>query len=239
MKNFLAEEPAVWFYRLWVTTKGLTVNMATTLLQEKYATKFGEDAIRDLIRHATRRPTESYEAYVQRLATMASTLPGGENMGTNAAAALGTFVRTACPSQSAQLNVHGTLAQRNKTPSRQVLHEMVEFISLLDRSNGVAYKPKPSKQTVHKKAKAKDGKAVAKAVAMAVVTERKRKPSKKKVRFSGDEGYVQPEWVPENTKCFACHGMGHLSKDQTCPMYGQRKTPLLNAALEALEEESE
>ncbi|KAJ0404212.1 hypothetical protein ATCC90586_007240 [Pythium insidiosum] len=126
MLNLLAEEPAAWLDRLWKDTKALMVKYACQRLREKYATKIGEEAIRDLIRAATRKTSESYEAYAQRLETMANALPGGIEMETNAAATLAAFVRMSCPAHASQLNVEWTLSQRRKTPARTALHEMVE-----------------------------------------------------------------------------------------------------------------
>ncbi|KAJ0398347.1 hypothetical protein ATCC90586_006770 [Pythium insidiosum] len=235
MQNLLAEEPAVWFYRLWAATENLTVKIACKKLREKYATKIGEDAIRDLIRSATRKPSESYEAYGQRLENMANALPGGIDAETNAAAALAAFVRMACPTHQAQLNVEWTQAQRRRIPARAALREMIDFISLLDRSNGIAVKPKASKAPARKKAKGKEGKAEAKGLAAAVVTERKRKPTKQTVRFKLEPGaeYTDPEWVTETTKCHGCHGTGHLARNPACPAYGQRKkkSPLMSAII--------
>lgn len=243
MLNLLAEDPAAWLDRLWRDTRALTVKQACKRLREKYAFKISEEAIRDLIRSAVRKASESYEAYAQRLQTMANALLGGIETETNAAAALAAFVRMANPVHASQLNVEWTLAQRRKTPARTALHEMVEFIYLLDRSNGVAARNKSDKAPARKKAKGKDGKAVAKGLAAAVITERKRKPTKQSVRFKlePETEYVEPAWVTETTKCHGCHGLGHLAKNPVCPKYGQRrsKTPLMSTVEDAVEEDSE
>ncbi|KAJ0394324.1 hypothetical protein P43SY_008764 [Pythium insidiosum] len=165
---------------------------------------------------ATRKTSESYEAYAQRMETMANALPGGIEVETNAAAALAAFVRMSCPAHASQLNVEWTQSQRRKTPARTALHEMVEFISLLDRSNDYG---------------------------AAVITERKRKPTKQTVRFKLEPGaeYVEPAWVTETTKCHGCHGLGHLANNPACPQYGQRKkkSPLMSAVDDVIETDSE
>ncbi|KAJ0404211.1 hypothetical protein ATCC90586_007239 [Pythium insidiosum] len=120
---------------------------------------------------------------------------------------------------------------------------MVEFISLLDRSNGVAVKPKSDKPPARKKVKGKDGKTMAKGLAAAVIPERKCKPTKQTVRFKLEPGteYVEPAWVTETTKCHGCHGLGHLAKNPACPQYGQRKkkSPLMSAVEDVVETDSE
>jgi hypothetical protein len=110
----LTEEAAAWFDRVWASTPDLTVQRGLGLLVDKYATKIGEDAIRERIKQARREPVESYEMYAQRLQNMASALPGGIEEEANAAAALSAFVNTAYPAEFKQLRVFETNDKRHK-----------------------------------------------------------------------------------------------------------------------------
>jgi hypothetical protein len=138
------------------------------------------------------------------------------------------------------------MTSATKVPSLTTLDEVVEVLSLYDRSDGVL-------KTTHstgnpppvKRAKANGGKAVESA--HVVIADRKRKPVKQSKTTHPSKKpageYVPPAWpITDKTLCYGCRGRGHIAADPTRPTYGERReknTSLLDAVLKTVEEDSD
>ncbi|KAE9042419.1 hypothetical protein PR003_g6507 [Phytophthora rubi] len=127
----------------------------------------------------------------------------------------------------------------NKEPALPTLSNVVNFLTLFDKSDGgkapVAAQKLPAPAA--KRPKNNRGAATsAPAPVMTVVADRKHKRTMHGMTTDGV--YTHPKYVTADAKRRACGQLDHIAWDRKCPQFLAQNTPFKAAVGQAVEEDS-
>jgi hypothetical protein len=188
---FLTGMARRWLKRHTTITPNTTFDEIGASLISKFKSNLSDQEITQKIYNETKRPTETYREYADRLLQMVGALEGGTLRPANARHALSTFVRLAW------FKKRDALQARIDTKSDDPVHEIdraVDVLSELAASDG--------RYVQSKRRKDNDGRVVKlskqAATANAATVERKRKPA-----TQSRGGTIT---------CYICREPGHTAK---------------------------